>query len=204
MWYHLQSLSSDVFLGSPLHVAKPPHYCFPVYLCSILYLQSLPDAIVSHMFSQCVAARPSPHLHFCHFQVNCHWHCLHPALHCWLNDHLVDISLNVWGIILSHRTPDIFLQLFHPHRVLLFTSLFASSLLCWSYYGVVTCVFKHQHNICPVKRNVYYWKGLQPHTLTHNSGTEHNETNNNYVIGCRTHEYTHKVRQQSIVHCQTS
>ena len=40
-WYHLQSLSSDVFLVSPLYVAKPPQSCFPAPLCDVLYIQSL-------------------------------------------------------------------------------------------------------------------------------------------------------------------
>ena len=44
-WYHLESLSSDVVLVSPLYVAKPPQSCFPAPLCDILYLQSLPDVI---------------------------------------------------------------------------------------------------------------------------------------------------------------
>ena len=32
-WYHLQSLSADVFLVSPLYVSKPPQSCFPAPLC---------------------------------------------------------------------------------------------------------------------------------------------------------------------------
>ena len=34
------------------------------------------------------------------------------------------------GILLSHRTPDIFIQLFHPHCVLFFTSAIISPSLC--------------------------------------------------------------------------
>ena len=49
MWYHLQSLSSDVFLVSSLCVAKPPQSCFPSPLCYVLNFQSLPDVIVSYM-----------------------------------------------------------------------------------------------------------------------------------------------------------
>ena len=52
-----------------------------------------------------------------------HWYCLHPVQHSWLNDHLVPT-------LLPHRTLDIFLQLFHPHCVLLFTSVFISTSLC--------------------------------------------------------------------------
>ena len=37
-WYHLQSLSSDVVLVSPLYLAKPPQSCFPAPLCDVLYL----------------------------------------------------------------------------------------------------------------------------------------------------------------------
>ena len=46
-WYHLQRLSSDVFLVSSIYVAKPPQSCFPAPLCYVLYVQSLPDVIVS-------------------------------------------------------------------------------------------------------------------------------------------------------------
>ena len=68
MWYNLQSLSSGVFLVSPLYMSKSPQYCFPVPLCVILYHQSLPGVVVSNMVSYCVAACSSVHLHFCHFQ----------------------------------------------------------------------------------------------------------------------------------------
>ena len=44
-WYHLQSLSSNVFLVSSLYVAKPPQSYFPAPLCDILYIQSLPGVI---------------------------------------------------------------------------------------------------------------------------------------------------------------
>ena len=48
-WYHLQSLSSDVFLVSPLDVSKLAQSCFPAPRCDVLYFKTLPDAIVSHM-----------------------------------------------------------------------------------------------------------------------------------------------------------
>ena len=48
-WYHLQSLSSDVVLVSPLYMSKPHQSCFPAPLCDVLYLQSLSGVIVSHM-----------------------------------------------------------------------------------------------------------------------------------------------------------
>ena len=60
-WSHLQSLSSDVFLVSPLDVAKLPQSCFPAPLCGVLYLQCLPDVTVSHMVSYNVW--PPAHLH---------------------------------------------------------------------------------------------------------------------------------------------
>ena len=50
-WYHLQSLSSDVFLVSSLYVAKLHQSCFPAPLCYVLYFQFLPDVIVSYMVS---------------------------------------------------------------------------------------------------------------------------------------------------------
>ena len=56
MWYHLQSLSSDVGLlsVSSLHVSKPSQSCFPAPLesCDTLYLESLPGVIVSHIVSR--------------------------------------------------------------------------------------------------------------------------------------------------------
>ena len=99
-WYHLQSLSSYVVLVSSLNVAKPPQSRFPVPLCDTPYLQPLLDVFVSHTVSQRVAASPSAHLHLCHFQFlhvgASDWHCLHPVQHSWLNDHLVDLSFNMW------------------------------------------------------------------------------------------------------------
>ena len=56
-------------------------------------------------------ARPVAYLNFCHFQFlhmgASHWHCLHPLKYSCLNE-------TCGGILVSHRTPDIFLQLFHP------------------------------------------------------------------------------------------
>ena len=50
--------------------------------------------------SQRVAARPTAHLHFCHFQFihvgSSHRYCLHPVQHSWMNDHLVIRSFNMW------------------------------------------------------------------------------------------------------------
>ena len=40
-WYHLQSLSSDVFLFSSLYVAKPPQSCFPAPLRGIFVLPTV-------------------------------------------------------------------------------------------------------------------------------------------------------------------
>ena len=88
-----------------------------------------------------MATCPSAHLHFCHFQFlhlgASDWHCLHPVQHSWLNDRLV-----CGGTLLPHRTPDIFLQLFHPHRFLLFISVVMSPSLCRvlpRYLNSVTC-----------------------------------------------------------------
>ena len=50
-WSHFQSISSDGFLVSSLHVSKPPHSRFPAPLCGILHLQSLPDVIMFHIVS---------------------------------------------------------------------------------------------------------------------------------------------------------
>ena len=46
-----ESLYSDVFLVSSLHVSKPPRPRFPAHRCEILYIHSLPDVIISHMDS---------------------------------------------------------------------------------------------------------------------------------------------------------
>ena len=50
-----------------------------------------------------MAACPSPHLHFCDFQLlhvgASHRHCLHPVQYSWLNNHLMNLSSfkkNVW------------------------------------------------------------------------------------------------------------
>ena len=58
--YHLQSLSSDVFLVSSSHVAKPPQSCFPAPLwCS---LPSVSPPPWCHRFSHCLSVC-GPHLH---------------------------------------------------------------------------------------------------------------------------------------------
>ena len=44
---------------------------------------------------------------------------------------------------------------------------------------------------------------LKTHTSAHSSRIEQNDTNNKYVTGCRTHEYTQAVRQKFIVHWLT-
>ena len=47
-WYHLQSVSFDVVLVSPLYVAKPHVSRFPAPLCDHLYLPYLLGVFVSH------------------------------------------------------------------------------------------------------------------------------------------------------------
>ena len=42
-WYHIQSLSSDIVLVSPLRTAKPRQCCCPAHLSDTLYIQSIPD-----------------------------------------------------------------------------------------------------------------------------------------------------------------
>ena len=76
-------------------------------------------------------ACPHAHLLFCHFQFlhvgASHWHCLHPLQLSWLNDRIVDLSLHTWWYSL---VANIFLQIFHPYCVLLFTSVFVSPSHC--------------------------------------------------------------------------
>ena len=65
------------------------------------------------------------------------WHCLHPVQQSWLNDRIV-----CGGTLLSYRMPDIFLQLSHPHRFLLFISVVMSPSLCRvlsRYLNSLTC-----------------------------------------------------------------
>ena len=60
-WYHLQSISSDVFLVSPHGVAKPHQSCFPAPLCDVPYFKSLPDDII--VFTWYLSMWPHAHLH---------------------------------------------------------------------------------------------------------------------------------------------
>ena len=57
--YHIQSLSSDVFLCSPLDVSTPPQSWIPAPHCDILYFKSLRDGIVSHTSNDTVTIRKS-------------------------------------------------------------------------------------------------------------------------------------------------
>ena len=132
---HLQSLPSDVFLVSTLNVSIPSQYCFPVPLCHVLYFKSIPHSLVSPFLAWSLSVWPHAHLHFCHFQFlhvwASDWHCFHPV-------ELTGWTIILWifpftcgGTLLPHRTPDIFLQLLHPHCVLLFIFLFiVSPTLC--------------------------------------------------------------------------
>ena len=101
-WYHLQSLSFDVFLVSPPDVFKPHQSCFRAPLCvlfSTLSLSLMASFLAWSLISVWPHAWPSAHLHFCHFQFihvgTSHWYCLHLVQHSWLNDHLVYLSLHV-------------------------------------------------------------------------------------------------------------
>ena len=71
-WYHLQRLSSDVVLVSPLYMTKPPQCCFPLPLCHSLHLQSLSMlSFLINIILWSVSVWRHAHLHifiFCHFQ----------------------------------------------------------------------------------------------------------------------------------------
>ena len=146
-WYHLESRSSDVFLVSPLYLAKRPQSCFPVPLCNVLYFQSLPDVIVSHMVS--FSVWPHAHLHifisvtssFFTWELVTGTVSVQYSIAGWTNM-LCIFPSTCGGTLLSHRTPDIFLQLFHPHCVLMFISVLLSPSLCRvlpRYLNYVTC-----------------------------------------------------------------
>ena len=107
--------SSDVFLVSPLYVAKRPQSCFPVPLCNVLYFQSLSDVIVSHMVS--FSVWPHAHLHilisvissFFTFELVTGTVSVPYSIAGWTNM-LCIFPLTCGGTLVSHRTPDIFLQ----------------------------------------------------------------------------------------------
>ena len=50
-----------------------------------------------------------------------HRHCLRLVQYSWLNNHLVNLSINMWWYPIVAWDPKIFLQLFHPHRILVST-----------------------------------------------------------------------------------
>ena len=138
-WYNLHSLSSDVFLVSSLYVAKPSRSRCPAPLCDTLYLLSLLDVIVSHIILTLWYLIVWPHAHL-HIFIS-----VTSNFFTWeLVTGTVSIPYSIagWtiilcifpftcgGTILSHRTPAIFLQLFHPHWVLLFISVLMPPSLC--------------------------------------------------------------------------
>ena len=113
-WYHLQSLYFDVVLVSPLYVAKQPQSRFPAPLCDTLYLQSILDVFVSYMI---FSVWPHAHLQIFISVTSSFftWDLVTgtvsiPYSISWLNDHLVDLSFNMCGTLLSHRTSDTFLS----------------------------------------------------------------------------------------------
>ena len=142
-WYNLQSLSSDVVLVSPLYVSKPHESRFPAPLCDTLYLQMF------SFLTWSLSVWPHAHLHI--------FNSVTSSFFTWeLVTGTVSIPYSIagcttilWifpftcgGTLLSHRTPDIFLQLFHPHCVLLVISVLVPPLLCRvlpRYLNSVTC-----------------------------------------------------------------
>ena len=59
-WYHLQNLSSAVFLVSFLYVAKPPQSCFPAPLC---YVSTFSCSLMSSFLTWYLSVWPHAHLH---------------------------------------------------------------------------------------------------------------------------------------------
>ena len=59
-WYHLQSLSSDIFLVSSLYVAKPPQSCFPAPLCMF---STFSFFLMSSFRTWSLSVWPHAHLH---------------------------------------------------------------------------------------------------------------------------------------------
>ena len=70
----------------------------------------------------------STHLHLNPFQFlhvgASHRQYFHLEQHSWLHNPLVNLSINMWWYPHVACDPEIFLQFFHPHRVLLFTYIF--------------------------------------------------------------------------------
>ena len=126
-WYHLQSLSSDVFLVSPIDMAKPPQARFPVPLCDVLYFypwchRFSHGLLVCGRMPTCTSSFLSPRIstHGSYGTVSILYSIAGWTIIFWI------FPFTCGGTLLSHRTPDIFLQLFHPHCVLLFNSVFIS------------------------------------------------------------------------------
>ena len=98
-WYHIQSISSDVFCSRLFTCTN--HFILAFLHLSVIFSTISLSLMLSFLtWYLSVAACPFAHLNFCHFpflHVGAgHWHCLHRVQHSWLNYHLVYISLNVW------------------------------------------------------------------------------------------------------------
>ena len=105
--------------------------------------------------------------------------------------------------LLSYRMPDIFLQLFHPHCVLLFTSLLLSPSLCTvlpRYLNSMTCgswadciltlpngvPFRHMYSVFALDTFIPLFSKASLHCSSSNSSTSfslaHSATSSAYII----------------------
>ena len=104
VWYHLQRLSSDVVLVSPLYVAKPPESRFPAPLSDSVWPQAhlhIFISVTSSFFTWVLVTGT----------VSIPYSIAGGTIILWI------FPFTCGGTLLTHRTPDIFLQLFRPHCV---------------------------------------------------------------------------------------
>ena len=121
-------------------MSKPHQSCFPVHLGDILFLQCVLYMLSFHTWS--ISVWPHAHLPIFISVTSSffRWELVigivfipYRCIHC------IDVDIS---LILSHITPAIFLQLFHPHGVHLFTSACMCPLVCRvlsRYLNSVTC-----------------------------------------------------------------
>ena len=98
-WCHLQSLSSDVVLVSPLYVAKPPQFCFLAPLCDMLYHHMDISIVVTSSFFNWDPVSGT---------VSIPYSIADRTTTLWT------LPLTCGGALLPHMTPDKFLLSFHP------------------------------------------------------------------------------------------
>ena len=207
-WYHLQSLSSDVLLVSPLYVAKPHQSCFPAPLCVRYSTFSL--SLMSSFLTWSLSMWPHAHLHifisvtssFFTWELVSGTVSVPYSIAGWTII-LCIFPLTCGGTLLSHRRPDIFFQLFHPHCILLFISVLMSPSLCRvlpRYLNSVTCgswadciltlhngvPFKHMYSVFALDTFIRLFSKASRHCSSSNFSTcfslAHSTTSSTNII----------------------